>query len=392
MGNSNHTAIGQALGYNYQFERATYHLLEAGSAVVSIAVEHVDDVSVHRDDGTVIREQDKATILSCQMLTDRSVALWKTIAIWAEAVTANPDMLMTTEFHLVTNGKVGPKTLAARINAAKSPSEAKSVASELQDAAMRLRDGLQPFAAVVRNTPVEIFASLVERVFVLDNVSASFGGNLQQLQALRLLGELQRIAVFDNAAGYVRRSVLAAAQEGRPTIIDRQAFDRELKALFRRVSVAPLSVVFDAEASVVDPANYQSHGFFQQLDWIDTDVSFARQCVIHFVQAHAARVKWTDAEAVSEASLRDYEEDLKTRWLLHVQRQSTRSYSSTIAQGQERLVDTLSEDSVLDGQPMPKAITCGSFHALANFDEQTEPKIGWHPEFKKMAKTSKDQS
>jgi hypothetical protein len=103
-------------------------------------------------------------------------------------------------------------------------------------------------------------------------------------------------------------------------------------------------------------------------------------------------VKWTDADAVSEASLRAYEEDLKTRWKLHVRRQSQRSYPSAIAQGQERLTDTLSEDSVLDGQIMPKAITCGSFHALANFEAANEPQIGWHPDFEKLAKAARGKS
>ncbi len=103
---------------------------------------------------------------------------------------------------------------------------------------------------------------------------------------------------------------------------------------------------------------------------------------------------WTDADAdaVSEASLRAYEEDLKTRWKLQVRRQSQRQPPSTVAQGQERLTETLSEDSVLDGQVMPKAITCGSFHALAGFDAANEPEIGWHPEFEKLAKGTRGKS
>lgn len=143
---------------------------------------------------------------------------------------------------------------------------------------------------------------------------------------------------------------------------------------------------------MVDPGNYRSHGFFQQLDWIDTDSGFVRDCVIHYVQARVARVNWTDADAISEASLRAYEEDLKARWKLQVRRQSQRQYPSTVAQGQERLTETLSEDSVLDGQVMPKAITCGSFHALADFDAANEPEIGWHPEFENLAKGTRGKS
>lgn len=117
MSHSEHTAVGQALGYAYQFDRATYRLLEANNAVVSVGLEHVDDVSVHRTDSTSIREQDKATtIVDGRSLTDRSVALWKTLAIWADAVLADSAALALTEFHLVTNGEVTPDSLAARIS------------------------------------------------------------------------------------------------------------------------------------------------------------------------------------------------------------------------------------------------------------------------------------
>ena len=392
MSDSEHTAVGQALGYVYQFDRATYRLLESDSAVVSVGLEHIDDVSVHRVDSTSIREQDKATTVDDgRPLTDRSVALWKTLAIWADAILADPAILGSTEFHLVTNGEVAPDSLAARIHAAETAVEADSVANELLTMAPRLRQDLLPYAEKVRAL-AHLLSTFVGKVFVLDRVSATFGGNLQQLPSLRLLGSVQRTAVFDNAAGWVRRTVLEQARQGKPTLLDRAAFDREIKALFRRVAVAPLAAVFETDDSAIDPGNYRSHGFFQQLDWIDTDSGFVRDCVIHYVQARVARVKWTDADAVSEASLRAYEEDLKTRWKLHVRRQSQRSYPSAIAQGQERLTDTLSEDSVLDGQIMPKAITCGSFHALANFEAANEPQIGWHPDFEKLAKAATGKS
>ena len=70
MADTIHTAVGQALGFVYQFERATYRLLAADENVVAIGVEHVDDVSVHHADGSSTREQDKATI------RDATAAFW----------------------------------------------------------------------------------------------------------------------------------------------------------------------------------------------------------------------------------------------------------------------------------------------------------------------------
>jgi hypothetical protein len=385
MSDSDHGAVAQALGYVYQFERATYRLLQADNTVVHVGVEQVDDVSLHRVDGTSIREQDKTTTRDERPLTDRSVALWKTLSIWADAANGDPALLPLTEFHLVTNGEVAPGSLAARIHSATAAPDTSSLATELMTMAEAAREDLQPFAAKVRATPPGVLATLIGRIFVFDRISASFGGKLEELQSLRLLGDIQRVAVFDNAAGWVRRTVLTAALEDKPTLIDRAAFDREVRALFRRVAVAPLAIVFDVQEVPVDPASYHGYGFFQQLEWVDTDSSFVRDCVIHYVQAQATRVKWTDADAVSETALRAYEEDLRTRWTLQVRRQSQRTFPSPVAQGQALLTETLSEDSVLDGQPMPKAITCGSFHALADFDERADPQVGWHPDFKKMA-------
>jgi hypothetical protein len=113
---TDHSASGQALGYVYQFDRATYRLFQSGIDVVEIGVEYIDDVSVHFHDGKETREQNKSTVNSGSPLSDRSVALWKTLHIWAETILAIPSLLNTTEFHLVTNGSLSSKCLARRIN------------------------------------------------------------------------------------------------------------------------------------------------------------------------------------------------------------------------------------------------------------------------------------
>src|SRR3954462_10439475 len=116
MADANHIAVGQALGFVYQFTRAAYRLFEATSNVVSVGVEHVEDVSENRSDGTSVREQDKSTIGDRKPLTDRSSALWKTLAIWTQSVLEDATRLRTTEFHLVTNGEVSISSLAGRIH------------------------------------------------------------------------------------------------------------------------------------------------------------------------------------------------------------------------------------------------------------------------------------
>jgi hypothetical protein len=391
MSGSAHTAAGQALGYIYQFERATYRLLESDAAVVSVGIEHIDDVSVHKSDGKSISEQDKATINSTNPLTDKSVALWKTLSIWAEALPSDSSGSVNREFHLVTNGAIVRDGLAFRLNRAKTPSQAQSLASELRKVAESLRGELKPYGNRIRKLTLANLTNLVTKIYVFDKVAPAFGGKLEDLQILALLGPLQRTAIFDGALGWVRRTVLAAAQNGEPTVVNRATFLREIRALHRRVAVAPLAIVFGPDEMSIDPANYRSHGFFQQLDWIDVEGFYVRECVIHYAQAMATRVQWTDNGAVSENALRDYEKDLKARWKLNVFRQNDRQYESPLTRGRDLLASTLSEETVLDGQTMPKTITCGSFHVLADFDGSQDPQIGWHPDFEMMAKKSRNK-
>jgi hypothetical protein len=389
MSDVDHSAVGPALGYAYQFDRAAFRLLEADDSVVHVGVEHLDDVSVQRADGTSIHEQDKATIGDKRALSDRSVALWKTLGIWAERADRDPSLLDKAEFHLVTNGEMARDCLASRLHAATVATHAGKVAAELLAIGLSVRDELRPFAEQVTALGAEALATLILRISVFDRITSACDQDLALVPSLRYLGRLQRASVFNNAVAFVKRHVLAAAKEARPTTVDRAAFDREVRALLRHASVAPLAVLFEAPASELDPSQYKSHGFFRQLDWVDTDPGLVRDCVVHFARARYTRAKWAETEEVSESSLRMYEGELEFRWKLLAGQQAKRQYESASAQGQELLTQTLSQDSSLQGQALPKAFTCGSFHALADFDLVREPIVGWHPEFRRMADAQK---
>ncbi|MGM1046793.1 MAG: hypothetical protein ACQEXX_11690 [Bacillota bacterium] len=43
MTTTDHSSSGQALGYVYQFDRATYRLFQSGVDVVEIGVEDIDE-------------------------------------------------------------------------------------------------------------------------------------------------------------------------------------------------------------------------------------------------------------------------------------------------------------------------------------------------------------
>lgn len=386
MENGDHTAVSQSLGYLYQFERATYRLLQAPSNVVSVGVECVDDVSELRVDGSIVREQDKTTLSNRNPLSDRSVALWKTLAIWSRAVASNPACLDATEFHLVTNGTITETCLARCIHLAKDTDKQEDIAAQIRSRCDELRDDLSEFGVIVKKLPTNLLAKLIGQLFVFDSQTISASESLDAIPTLRYFGQPTRQAIFDSALGWVSRTIRMAASRGEPSEVDRTAFDREIRALVRRVQVAPIIAVTECiPTSSVDTDEYRQHGFFHQLEWVDVDPDYARECVIDYVKAKAARLRWTDTDVVSEASVAAYERDLKSRWRLNVQRQRLCKYESAEAQGLELLLESLSTDVPMDGQILPHSITCGNYHALADFASGASPELGWHPDYKNRA-------
>jgi hypothetical protein len=76
------TAAGQCLGYSLQQLRLCHHLLKTPDGD-TVSLEYVDDVAVHRSDGTLFLEQSKSA-LTGNPAADRADDLWKTFANWAE--------------------------------------------------------------------------------------------------------------------------------------------------------------------------------------------------------------------------------------------------------------------------------------------------------------------
>lgn len=383
---TDHSASGQALGYVYQFDRATYRLFQSGVDVVEIGIEDIDDVSVHFDDGNEIREQNKSTVNAGSPLSDRSVALWKTLHIWAETVLGTPSVLSNTEFHFATNGSLSTTCLARQIHEANDADSAKVICDKLRGMIPTLRNDLVPFGETLSKLSDEQLRSMIIKVSVFDKMSSRFGGNLEDLQALRIFEPGMKVGLFDQMNGWVRRKIRELVERRRQPRITRADFDKELQGLFRKVTVARLSAIIEPFDINVDVSKYESHGFVQQLDWINVDEDVIREAILNYLHAQDARIKWSDNNAVSETTLMLYEKDLKKCWETASRRAYRQPFPSDELKGQECLDLTLEQNTYIHNEIMPKSISCGNFHALAHFTEEQEPIIGWHPSFKFLSK------
>ena len=115
-----HAAPGPYLGFALQPVRLCYHLLTCPKGA-QVSLEYLDDVVIHRPDGTLTFEQTKSA-LKQNPLSDWAVDLWKAVANWLDSVSKGEITPEEFEFRLYVtprrNGAVWQK--AARQNVAKS--------------------------------------------------------------------------------------------------------------------------------------------------------------------------------------------------------------------------------------------------------------------------------
>ncbi|WP_044339366.1 ABC-three component system protein [Rossellomorea aquimaris] len=383
---TDHSASGPALGYVYQFDRATYNLFQSSVDVVEIGIEDIDDVSVHYHNGKEIREQDKSTVKSNSPLSDRSVALWKTLHIWAETIKRDPTILLNTEFHLVTNGSISSKCLAKRINNVKEIESAEIICNELKEIIPTLREDLIGYGNTLLSISEEQLKNLIIKISIFDKMSSEFGGDLENIQALRVFETNMKVGIFDQMKGWVTRNIRYSVENKQRPRITRKDFDKELKGLFRKVNVARLTALIEPFDIHVDINKYDSYGFVKQLDWINADEELIRESILDYLHAQDTRMKWSDNDTVSETTLLLYENDLKRCWETARRRANRQPFSSLEIKGQECLDLTIENNTYIHNEILPKSISSGNFHALAHFSMEKEPVIGWHPSFKSLSK------
>jgi hypothetical protein len=249
-----------------------------------------------------------------------------------------------------------------------------------------LRDDLVPFGKTLNKLSDEQLISMIIKVSVLDKMSSRFGGNLEDLQALRVFESGMKVGLFDQMNGWVRRKIRELIESGQQPRITRADFDKELQGLFRKVTVARLSAIIEPFDMDVDISEYESHGFVKQLDWINVDEDLIREAILNYLHAQDTRIKWSDNNAVSETTLLQYEKDLRKSWETASRRAYRQPFPSDQLKGQECLDLTLEQNTFIHNEIMPKSISCGNFHTLAHFTEEQEPVIGWHPSFKSLSK------
>lgn len=385
---SSFSAAASAAGYLYQVRLALLESLtrlRVGDAF-SVSIETLDDVAF--DTGTSFELlQAKHHINDQANLTDSSADLWKTIRVWADALTSGiltPDgccFLVTTS--TVKSGSIasylqsGPNRdiskAITRLNsiAASSPSKTNKVSYEAYRA-------LRP----------DQKEALLEAVFIVDS-----SPNILDLES-RLKKELYHAVDIEFLDSFVSRlegwwfsRTVTQLLDPAPKWIlseELEAEKRNLRDQFRKDN---LPVDEDVLSETVDAASYQDQAFVHQLRLAGIGSKRIYYAIREFYRAFTQRSRWISESLVFVGELGKYEDRLIEEWELAFAQMedelgvSAAEEAKTKAASQlYKWVETHSHPTIRERVVNP-VIARGTYQILANRLD-----VGWHPDFSKRIK------
>ena len=123
-----HSAAPSFYGYGFQLYRVLDRLLSDPGAQ-RVAIETIDDIVKHDAQGITL-EQDKATVVNTNPLTNSSVNFWKTLLIWVDQEADDGQTICG--YTLVTNSSVTPQrnSFIARIMS-RAPGDETAIVEDL---------------------------------------------------------------------------------------------------------------------------------------------------------------------------------------------------------------------------------------------------------------------
>ena len=371
-------APGQYLGYSLQQVRLCHHLLRVPDGDV-VSLEYLDDVAVHRSDGTVLLEQAKSSI-SGNPLADRAEDLWKTFANWADHCVAQSISPDTSDFRLyITPGKTGD--LVHVLHAAATPEAAAEAIKKIKKLVNTKKPsaGCSPHVQRFLNAGDDICSAIIRR-FQLDIEADPIESIREHLRAGIAPEALDDLAAA--AIGMARDRIDKLIRDRQPSLIAATVFRRSFQAFARRANLTNLLVSTTPEPSseTITELVRSAPMFVRQLEAIDASSDMLVTAVSDFLKTTADKVHWADEGRILEDSLNNFDKQLERQH--KIARDEIEDVQSTLSEplrGRALYRKCATTVLPLDGQTLPSHFVAGAYNCLADIC-----RLGWHPRYQTL--------
>lgn len=375
------TAAGQYLGYSLQQIRLTHHLFRTPDGD-TVSLEYVDDIAVHRSDGTLLLEQSKSA-LTGNPTADRAVDLWKTFANWADLCVEGVVDPEKTDFRLyVTPVKIGKLvTLAHAAVTAETIGQILVKIKKLVDPT-KPEVGCAPQVLRFLGAGDKICSVIIQHFQLVTEVDPveSVREYVRAGVPAEALDDLTSAAI-----GMARDRIDKLIRDKKPPVQSATKFRRSFQTFVRRSNLTNLlpSKAPEPSQAVIEALVNAAPIFVRQLHAINASDEMLATAVSDYLRTTSEKVLWADEGLIVEESLDDLDAQLVRRHTI-VRDEIEDTLGNVDEAGRGRAVYRKCAETALplDGQTVPLYFVPGAYNCLADLR-----RLGWHPNYQTLFPT-----
>ena len=385
--------IGQLQGSLLQVRHMLFELISFEDIVVSL--ELLDDVAVHKPDGTIIAEQIKSVTSGNNPTTDRATVFWKTLYNWLKYIKDSSLELDNTVFRMVvsSNRNIESGEIISQFHDATTREMAKEALSTAKLSLWGENDDKKKeIPHTYRSYLDELFSSANEEKvigiiaeFTLDVHENDYDEKLfDKFSAQTIPPEfVDNLIVY--MLGWVHERVNEYANQGVPALIKSEDYRNALVAQCRMYnqqnSIPALSETIADDTARTEVENQDV--YIRQLDFIEEDFDAKLQAASDFLRTKAESTLRAEKGLFTPQSLQEYNEKLQRLWKSKQTQISLLAAATDVQKGKNLYAQTT--EAAITNIELPTFFGSGMLQSLAN-EPQDEPAIGWHPRYKEILK------
>ncbi|MFQ6753525.1 ABC-three component system protein [Cereibacter sphaeroides] len=390
--NSVHGAAQSAAGYLYQARLALAECLRYAysESTIEIAIERLDDVSFEKNGAPLELLQTKHHLKKAGDLSDGSVDLWKTLRVWAHAISGDPSLPGRTRFVLVTTAKAPEGSAAAHLRPEGSGLTARdpAVATRLLMAASEASSnfGLQKSIEAFKGLSPAIRYELVAAIEVLDRAALISDIGVTIEERLRMMAPRGKAALArEQLEGWWWPRICAALQADTPGTISVLEVEQKLDDIrdgLKRDSL-PLDLEH-VEPSPAELASFDEMRFVKQLQSIGIGGVRLEYAKRDFYRASVQRSRWVRESLLFDDEVGRFEHRLIEEWQPRFAQMcdALTDWCDTAAlhtSGQKLYGWVEAEARFPIRSQTVRFLTVGSYQILAD-----DLRVGWHRDFESL--------
>lgn len=383
-----HSAVGGAIGYQFQFYRALLELLDR-----HLARDHATLFLESADDYEVVSVRGRETVQvkhhlkdSTNTLTDLSPDVWKTIAVWIDTLAqVEPEDSVTLT--LLSTAVAPPSSAAGLLcpesdgrNEAAALALLKTVSTESKNQATS--SARARFSAL--STPDQ--QRLVSSIVVLDGVPSARDYGFELRERLKLFIHPPYVDDFTNAViGWWQSQCISMLRDRHG--IETEDLAAKLQSLRDDYRPTSLPYAWDITPSDEERLTYETRLFIGQLRWVAASSAMLRRAIDDYHRSYHNKSRWLRIGIIGRDELDDYERRLVDAWgrareWMMYELADINDADRRAKAGLELWTKVSnSPDVVLRGEFHEQNLVQGSYHELADGGPDRRPQLGWHPEF-----------